>query len=182
MTETKQPLLVLDRVREFLDAHGLGAGELHAQRIGEGGGSNFSFLLERGDGSRFVLRRPPRPPLPPTAHDVVRESRLQLALAPLGIRVPTIRAVCEDDSLLGVFFEKAPLRLRRQFLELIGTDLSGEHDVSERVLTKLQQLAITVQFWRGAPDVPVADGSRRGSDSVISVPPAWIRTHHSCSR
>ena len=104
MTETKQPLLVLDRVREFLDAHGLGAGELHAQRIGEGGGSNFSFLRERGDGSRFVLRRPPRPPLPPTAHDVVRESRLQLALAPLGIRVPTIRAVCEDDSLLGVPF------------------------------------------------------------------------------
>ena len=104
MTETKQPLLVLDRVREFLDANGLGAGELHAQRIGEGGGSNFSFLLERGDGSRFVLRRPPRPPLPPTAHDVVRESRLQLALAPLGIRVPTIRAVCEDDSLLGVPF------------------------------------------------------------------------------
>ena len=104
MTETKQPLLVLDRVRKFLDAHGLGAGELHAQRIGEGGGSNFSFLLERGDGSRFVLRRPPRPPLPPTAHDVVRESRLQLALAPLGIRVPTIRAVCEDDSLLGVPF------------------------------------------------------------------------------
>jgi aminoglycoside phosphotransferase (APT) family kinase protein len=34
----------------------------------------------------------------------VRESRLQLALAPLGIRVPNIRAVCEDDSLLGVPF------------------------------------------------------------------------------
>jgi aminoglycoside phosphotransferase (APT) family kinase protein len=35
---------------------------------------------------------------------VARESRLQLALAPLGIRVPNIRAVCEDDSLLGVPF------------------------------------------------------------------------------
>jgi aminoglycoside phosphotransferase (APT) family kinase protein len=98
------PLLVLDRVQAFLDEHGLGSGEVRAQRIGEGGGSNFSFLLERDDGSRFVLRRPPRPPLPPTAHDVVRESRLQLALAPLGIRVPNIRAVCEDDSLLGVPF------------------------------------------------------------------------------
>jgi aminoglycoside phosphotransferase (APT) family kinase protein len=97
------PLLALDRVRAFLDEHGLGSGELRARRIGEGGGSNFSFLLERG-GSRFVLRRPPRPPLPPTAHDVVRESRLQLALAPLGIRVPSIRAVCEDESLLGVPF------------------------------------------------------------------------------
>jgi aminoglycoside phosphotransferase (APT) family kinase protein len=98
------PLLILDAVRAFLDEHGLGSGELRAQRIGEGGGSNFSFLLERDDGSRFVLRRPPRPPLPPTAHDVVRESRLQLALGPLGIRVPDIRAVCEDDSLLGVPF------------------------------------------------------------------------------
>jgi len=99
-----EPLLVLEAVRRFLDEHGLGAGEVGAQRIGEGGGSNFSFLLERDDGSRFVLRRPPRPPLPPTAHDVVRESRLQLALAPLGIRVPNIRAVCEDTSLLGVPF------------------------------------------------------------------------------
>jgi aminoglycoside phosphotransferase (APT) family kinase protein len=101
---TQPPLLVVERVRAFLDEHGLGAGELRTERIGEGGGSNFSFLLERDDGSRFVLRRPPRPPLPPTAHDVVRESRLQLALAPLGIRVPNIRAVCEDESLLGVPF------------------------------------------------------------------------------
>jgi aminoglycoside phosphotransferase (APT) family kinase protein len=99
-----EPLLVLDRVQAFLDEHDLGSGDLSAQRIGEGGGSNFSFLLVRADGSRFVLRRPPRPPLPPTAHDVVRESRLQLALAPLGIRVPNIRAVCEDTSLLGVPF------------------------------------------------------------------------------
>jgi len=98
------PLIVVEAVREFLDEHRLGSGELSARRIGEGGGSNFSFLLDRADGSRFVLRRPPRPPLPPTAHDVVRESRLQLALAPLGIRVPNIRAVCEDESLLGVPF------------------------------------------------------------------------------
>jgi aminoglycoside phosphotransferase (APT) family kinase protein len=100
----QSPLLVVDAVRAFLDEHSLGSGALRAQRIGEGGGSNFSFLLEREDGSRFVLRRPPRPPLPPTAHDVVRESRLQLALAPLAIRVPNIRAVCEDESLLGVPF------------------------------------------------------------------------------
>jgi aminoglycoside phosphotransferase (APT) family kinase protein len=98
------PLLVLERVREFLDLHGLGSGErIRAQRIGEGGGSNFTFLLERAEG-RYVLRRPPRPPLPPSAHDMVREAKLQLALAPLGIRVPSILAVCEDESVLGVPF------------------------------------------------------------------------------
>src|SRR5919201_1283335 len=99
----KPPLLILDRVRAFLDEHGLGSGSIRASRIGEGGGSNFTFLLERDDG-RFVLRRPPRPPLPPSAHDMVREARLQLALAPHGVRLPTIRAVCEDESVLGVPF------------------------------------------------------------------------------
>ncbi len=99
---TKPPLLVLDRVRAFLDEHGLGSGDVRARRIGEGGGSNFTFLLER-DSGRFVLRRPPRPPLPPSAHDVVREARLQLALREAGFaRLPTIVAVCEDESLLGV--------------------------------------------------------------------------------
>ena len=101
---TKPPLLVLDRVGAFLDEHGLGAGGLRARRIGEGGGSNFTFLLERESGS-FVLRRPPRPPLPPSAHDVVREARLQLALREAGFdRLPTIVAVCEDETLLGVPF------------------------------------------------------------------------------
>jgi aminoglycoside phosphotransferase (APT) family kinase protein len=98
-----EPLLILDRVEAFLDANGLGSGPVRASRIGEGGGSNFSFLLER-DGDRFVLRRPPRPPLPPSAHDMVREARLQLALAPHGVRLPTIRAVCEDESVIGVPF------------------------------------------------------------------------------
>ena len=99
----REPLLVLDRVEALLDGHGLGQGPLRASRIGVGGGSNFSFLLERG-GERFVLRRPPRPPLPPSAHDMVREARLQLALAPQGIRLPPILAVCEDEGVLGVPF------------------------------------------------------------------------------
>ena len=105
-TLSRQPLLVLDRVRGFLDEHELGSGAVKATRIGSGGGSNFSFLVERGD-DRYVLRRPPRPPLPPSAHDVVREANLQLALARFGIRVPRIRAVCDDESLLGVPFYMA---------------------------------------------------------------------------
>ena len=99
----RPPLLVLDRLEAFLDGHGLGAGPIHAERVGQGGGSNFSFLLERG-AERYVLRRPPRPPLPPSAHDMVREARLQLALAPHGIRLPPIVAICEDDTVIGVPF------------------------------------------------------------------------------
>ena len=62
----------------FLDEHGLGAGALEAERIGEGH-SNITFL-SRAAARAFVLRRPPRPPLPPSAHDVLREARLLSAL------------------------------------------------------------------------------------------------------
>jgi aminoglycoside phosphotransferase (APT) family kinase protein len=96
------PLLVRASVEAFLDEHGLGSGELGASRIGEGH-SNVTFLLERG-GERFVLRRPPRPPLPPSAHDMLREARVQIALERAGARVPHVLAVCEDESVLGVPF------------------------------------------------------------------------------
>jgi aminoglycoside phosphotransferase (APT) family kinase protein len=100
----RPPLLVLERLEAFLDAHGLGRGSLAATRIGDGGGSNFTYLLERGD-DRFVLRRPPRPPLPPSAHDMVREARLQDAIRAAGFtRLPEIVAVCEDEGVIGVPF------------------------------------------------------------------------------
>jgi aminoglycoside phosphotransferase (APT) family kinase protein len=51
-----------------------------------------------------VLRRPPRPPLPPSAHDVLREARLLIALADTTARVPSVLAVCDDESILGVPF------------------------------------------------------------------------------
>src|SRR5213076_3513133 len=102
--ETRAPLLVLENVEAFLDAHGLGAGPITATRIGDGGGSNFTFLLERG-GERLVLRRPPRPPLPPSAHDMVREAGLQNAIRAAGFdRLAEIAAVCKDETILGVPF------------------------------------------------------------------------------
>ena len=98
------PLIDEERVGAFLDSHGLGTGAVRATRIGEGGGSNFTFLLERGS-DRFVLRRPPRPPLPPSAHDMIREAALQNAIRSAGFeRLAEILAVCEDESVLGVPF------------------------------------------------------------------------------
>ncbi len=93
------PLIVREPLAAFLDEHGLGSGELEAERIGEGH-SNVTYLIRRGD-DRFVLRRPPRPPLPPSAHDVLREARLLTALEPTPARTPRVLATCEDESLLG---------------------------------------------------------------------------------
>lgn len=96
------PLLVLDRVQSFLDAHGFGSGPLAWQRIGDGQ-SNITYLIQRED-RRVVLRRGPRPPLPRSTHDMLREARVQRGLATAGMPVPKILSVCEDETLLGVPF------------------------------------------------------------------------------
>ncbi|MHB1467989.1 MAG: hypothetical protein ACYCX7_02390, partial [Solirubrobacteraceae bacterium] len=57
------PLIVRNTLTRFLDEHELGAGELTASPIGEGH-SNVTYLITR-DGLEAVVRRPPRPPLPP---------------------------------------------------------------------------------------------------------------------
>lgn len=99
---------MLRPLEAYLDRLGLGEGPVRAERIGEGR-SNATFVLER-EGARVVLRRPPRPPLPPSAHDVLREARVQSALARAGARVPRIVAVCDDDSVLGMpFYLMEPL-------------------------------------------------------------------------
>jgi aminoglycoside phosphotransferase (APT) family kinase protein len=99
---SRPPLLVLEPLEEFLDAHGLGHGEIVARPIGEGH-SNVTYLIER-DGAEVVLRRPPRPPLPPSAHDVLREARLLRALRETPARVPEVLAVCADERTIGAPF------------------------------------------------------------------------------
>jgi aminoglycoside phosphotransferase (APT) family kinase protein len=98
-SNARVPLLVLDPLEAFLDEHGLGAGPVEVEPVGEGH-SNVTFVLERG-GERFVLRRPPRPPLPPSAHDVLREARVLSALASTPVRTPAVLAVCADDAVIG---------------------------------------------------------------------------------
>ena len=95
------PLIVRDPLEAFLDEHGLGSGAVEAERIGEGH-SNITYLIRRGEDS-FVLRRPPRPPLPPSAHDVLREARLLRAVEGR-TRVPGVLAATDDESILGVPF------------------------------------------------------------------------------
>jgi aminoglycoside phosphotransferase (APT) family kinase protein len=96
------PLIDAESLAAYLDSQGLGSGPLRFERIGEGH-SNITYLLRRGT-ARFVLRRPPRPPLPPSAHDMLREARLLSALERTPARTPRVLAACADESVLGVPF------------------------------------------------------------------------------
>jgi aminoglycoside phosphotransferase (APT) family kinase protein len=96
----REPLIVLEPLIEWLDAQGLEAPEdLTATPVGEGH-SNATFALSTG----VVLRRPPRGPLPPSAHDVLREARLLNALGATPVRTPAVLAVCDDTAVIGAPF------------------------------------------------------------------------------
>ncbi len=96
----REPLLVLEPLRAFLREHGLDApADLAGEPIGEGH-SCVTFGLS----TDVVLRRPPRGPLPPSAHDVLREARLLRALENTPVRVPKVLAVCDDTAVIGAPF------------------------------------------------------------------------------
>ncbi len=121
----REPLVVLEPLIGFLDAVGIGSGELQIEPIGDGH-SNVTYAVQRGD-RRFILRRPPRGPLPPSAHDVLREARVIGALGPTAARVPQVLAVGDDAAIIG-----APFFIMEQVDgEVISSELPAIFDAPE---------------------------------------------------
>src|SRR6267378_3218279 len=145
----RPPLLVLEPLREFLDQHGLGEGEIEASPIGDGH-SNVTYLIERG-GSEMVLRRPPRPPLPPSAHDVLREARLLSALRDTPARVPDVLAVCDDPTTIGAPFYVMEMIEGEVIVASIPPALDSvaeRHRIGEQLIDSLVE--IHAVDWRAA--------------------------------
>ena len=123
----------------YLDGLGLGAGELRIEPIGDGH-SNLTFLVAR-EGARLVLRRPPRGPLPPSAHDVVREANLLSALRPQGVPVPEVLATCDDETVIGAPFYVMAWVDGHVLTDAMPAALAGEADsIAERLVDGLVEL------------------------------------------
>jgi aminoglycoside phosphotransferase (APT) family kinase protein len=92
----------LERLAAFLTGHGITRGPVRLTPIGDGH-ANLTDLVS--DGSHAVVfRRPPPPPIPRGANDVLREARLIAALAGTGVPVPEILAVGAAGDVLNVPF------------------------------------------------------------------------------
>ena len=77
-------------------------GPVRAEKL-ETGQSNPTYRLVAASG-RYVLRRKPPGKLLKSAHAVDREFRVQSALAGTDVPVPRMRALCEDDAVIGSAF------------------------------------------------------------------------------
>lgn len=96
--------LPLAPLRAWLGQRLAGALDLEVLQF-PAGHSNLTYLVRtRTPANEYVLRRPPLGPVPPRAHDMVREYRVLAALHPHFPPAPRPVAVCEDASVIGVPF------------------------------------------------------------------------------
>jgi aminoglycoside phosphotransferase (APT) family kinase protein len=79
-----------------------GEGPAQVQQF-SGGASNLTYLL-RYPTRELILRRPPPGTKAASAHDMAREFRIQLALAPVFPYVPRMVALCQDPEVIGSDF------------------------------------------------------------------------------
>jgi aminoglycoside phosphotransferase (APT) family kinase protein len=134
-------LIDVEALKRFVDANVSGAdGPFEVQKH-VAGFSNETFYVSRGD-QRWVLRRPPRGPLLPTAHDVVREYRYLSALSGRA-RVPRPVAVCEDTAVIGAPFylmERAEGVVIRQQMPAAYDTPAGRAKVAEEIVDALVEM------------------------------------------
>src|SRR5579871_5765441 len=102
MNDALSPLVDPVSLAAYLERVLPGTGEIAVERV-RGGHSNETFFVTRG-AEQWVLRRPPRGPLLPTAHDVGREYRVLQALAGTAVPVPKPIVYCADTDVIGAPF------------------------------------------------------------------------------
>ena len=114
-------------------------------------GHSNEVHLVHFQGKAWALRRPPRGPLLPTAHDVMREFRVLNALQNTPVPVPRVYAGCDDPKYIG-----APFYLMEYMRgEVIRADLPNFATTPERrraVSEGMIDLLIALQNvdWRAA--------------------------------
>jgi aminoglycoside phosphotransferase (APT) family kinase protein len=93
------------RPGEELNAKGLGqylGAEVEISQF-PSGHSNLTYLVTTGS-REYVLRRGPLGPVPPKAHDMVREYHVLEAIHPHFPEAPKVFRLCEDTSIIGAVF------------------------------------------------------------------------------
>ena len=122
-------------------------GELVVRQF-QGGASNPTFLLtaETAAGPRrYVLRKKPPGQLLASAHQVDREYRVMKALGATDVPVPSMRALCEDEGVIGTAFYVMDFLEGRIFRDatlpgMAPTERSAIYDELNATLAKLHQV------------------------------------------
>jgi aminoglycoside phosphotransferase (APT) family kinase protein len=148
-THTAYTLIDEEALRAFLLASvpGFPEGEGFSVERVPAGHSNLTYTIRSGE-RRYVLRRPPLGPLPPSAHDVLREYRVLERLVRADLRVPRPLAASTDERLIGAPFyvmEHVPGLVIRETVPEVLSD-EARRTICEDLIALLAELHAT--DWR----------------------------------
>lgn len=108
-----------------------------------GGASNLTYLVRYAN-RELVLRRPPFGARAKSAHDMLREARIMIALKPVYPYVPSVLALGEDSDVLGCEFyvmERVVGIIPRQDLpSALGLDADATRTLCRNVIDRLVEL------------------------------------------
>jgi aminoglycoside phosphotransferase (APT) family kinase protein len=112
------------------------------------GHSNEVHLVHFED-QHWALRRPPRGPLLPTAHDVMREYRVLKALQQTPVPLPRVYAACDDPSYIGAPFYLMEY-MRGQVIRADGKSFAATYQLRKRVSEQIVDVLVALQDvdWR----------------------------------
>lgn len=139
------PLIVIEGLEPIIP----GSGPIAVEKLGSGH-SNETFRITR-EGQQMVLRRPPRPPLPPGAHDIVREASVLGALVEEKVRAPKPLLVHADSGAIGAPFylmELVPGLVIRDRMPAELDDPAGRRGVVSEFVDALVEVHAVP--WRGS--------------------------------
>jgi aminoglycoside phosphotransferase (APT) family kinase protein len=125
--------LGLEQLVPYLREHvpAFPAGELRVRQF-PSGASNLTYLLRVGEWEG-VLRRPPLGPVPPRAHDMLREAAILRRLHPVFPLAPEPYAACDDASVLGAPFYVMERRKGRVLDARLPPALAGDASALRRI-------------------------------------------------
>jgi aminoglycoside phosphotransferase (APT) family kinase protein len=186
----------LEGLRRFIAERRLGdPSDLTAENISFGH-SNEVHLVRFG-GHAWALRRPPRGPLLPTAHDVLREYRVLKALQDTAVPLPRVYAACDDPSYIGAPFYLMEF-MRGEVIRAGGKNFARTPELRTAVSERMVDLLAALQAidWRavglegfGRPDGYLERQLRRWVDQLERTTPhtrplpvmekvrEWLRAH-----
>ena len=163
----------LNGLRRFFIEHKLGdTAGLRSENISFGH-SNEVHLVHFED-KAWALRRPPRGPLLPTAHDMMREYRVLKALQDTAVPVPRVYAASDDPSYIGAPFYLMEY-VKGEVIRADGKHFAKTPELRHRASEEILDVLIRLQEvdWKavglegfGRPDGYLERQLRRWTDQL----------------
>jgi len=138
------PLLILETLQQYLDDNGFGTGQLLWGRLGTQGSSG-TFLIERDENVRFVLKRRLDGRQASDIMSIETEIALLKVLRGHELHSPEILHVCNDTSVIGSIFYLAAFLPGERVIAEIPADLDTVEEkvaMSRRSIDDLARIQV----------------------------------------